>query len=219
MIHNRAGSYLEELLDKDSSGRDVYSDILYHYAQIGEKLKVLEYTIKLAERYCCPQYELFPEFSGTTYGGNGFVFENRPQIMAYLDKIKELLADLEEEQVSQASLSRFRAPALEMLGRYHIWRGEHLNGLKTIHNLPRLAAKKGFTDYLIKGYQQVVYCAIQIGRPALIEHFANKSAADGSGSKPGRETGRHAPVHGHCFCHAAGNKPGRTVLSPIHCRV
>lgn len=173
MIHNRAGNYFEELLDQEAFGRDVYSDILYHYAQIDEKIKVLEYTIKLAERYCCPQYELFPEFSGT-YNGNGFVLENRLQIMAYLDKIKELLAALAAEQVSEARLSRFRAASLEMLGRYHIWRGEHLQGLKTIHKLLRLATKKGFTDYLIKGYQQVVYCAIQIRRPALIEHFANK---------------------------------------------
>ncbi|CQR72852.1 hypothetical protein SpAn4DRAFT_3312 [Sporomusa ovata] len=28
LIHKRAGSYLEELMDKDSLGRDVYSEIL-----------------------------------------------------------------------------------------------------------------------------------------------------------------------------------------------
>ena len=38
----------------------------------------------------------------------------------------------------------------------------------------RIASKKGFTDYLIKGYQQVVYCAIQIRNYRLIELFANK---------------------------------------------
>ncbi|HWR45952.1 AAA family ATPase [Sporomusa sp.] len=173
MIHKRAGIYLEDLMDKDSSGLDVCSEILYHYSQIDEKVKVLEYTIKIAERYCCPQYELFPEFS-ETYSRNGFIFENKLQIMGYLDKIKELLAAVAEEQVSQESLSRFRAAYLEMLGRYHIWRGDHLSGLKAIHQMLRLSSKKGFTDYLIKGYQQVVYCAIQIRKPRLIELFANK---------------------------------------------
>ena len=171
MIHKRAGSYLEELMDKDSFGRDVYSEILYHYSQINEKSKVLEYTIKLAEKYCCPQYELFPDFSGSY---NGFVFENKLQIMGYLDKIKALLASLADEQVPWERLNQFRAAYLEMLGRYHIWRGDHLTGLKAIHQLLRLSAKKGFADYFIKGCQQVVYCAIQIRRPRLIELFANK---------------------------------------------
>ena len=171
MIHKRAGSYLEELMDKDSFGRDVYSEILYHYSQINEKSKVLEYTIKLAEKYCCPQYELFPDFSGVY---NGFVFENKLQIMGYLDKIKTLLASLAAEQVPWERLNQFRAAYLEMLGRYHIWRGDHLTGLKAIHQLLRLSAKKGFADYFIKGCQQVVYCAIQIRRPRLIELFANK---------------------------------------------
>ncbi|HWR09928.1 AAA family ATPase [Sporomusa sp.] len=176
MIHKRAGSYLEELMANDSLGRDLCSEILYHYSQIDEKIKVLEYTIKIAERYCCPQYELFPEFS-ETYSGNGFIFENKLQIMGYLDKIKALLVAVELEYVSQESLSRFRAAYLEMLGRYHIWRGDHLSGLKAIHQMLRLASKKGFIDYIIKGYQQVVYCAIQIRNPKLIELFANKLLA------------------------------------------
>ncbi|MDF2571005.1 MAG: system kinase/cyclase fusion protein [Sporomusa sp.] len=173
LIHMRAGAYLEDLMNQESYSRDVCSEILYHYSQIGEKIKVLEYTIKIAERYCCPQYELFPEFS-ETYIGNGFIFENKLQIMGYLGKIEELLAALAQEQVSPERLSRFRAAYLEMLGRYHIWRGDHLSGLKTIHQLLRLSSKKGFVDYLIKGYQQVVYCAIQIRHPRLIELFTNK---------------------------------------------
>ncbi|TWH46885.1 AAA family ATPase [Sporomusa sp. KB1] len=171
LIHKRAGSYLEELMDKDSFGRDVYSEILYHYSQINEKSKVLEYTIKLAEKYCCPQYELFPDLSRTY---SGFVFENKLQIMGYLDKIKDLLAALAAEQMPWERLNQFQAAYLEMLGRYHIWRGDHHSGLKAIHQLLRLAAKKGFADYFIKGCQQVVYCAIQIRRPRLIELFANK---------------------------------------------
>ncbi|QDR79972.1 AAA family ATPase [Sporomusa termitida] len=173
MIHRRAGRYLEELMDKEAWGRDLYSEILYHYAQIDEKIKILEYTIKLAERFCCPQYELFPEFSDWPRG-NGFILDNKLQIMHYLDKIKALLAALEQEYVPQASLSRFRAAYLEMLGRYYIWRGEHLAGLRAIHQLLRLAAKKSFIDYTVKGYQQIIYCGIQIRNPKLIELFANK---------------------------------------------
>ena len=173
LIHRRAGRYLEELMDKDAGGQDLYSEILYHYSQIDEKIKILEYTIKLAERFCCPQYELFPELSDMQRS-NGFILDNKLQIMNYLDKIKELLTVVEQEHVPQASLSRFRAAYLEMLGRYYIWRGEHLAGLRAIHQLLRLAAKKSFVDYTIKGYQQIVYCGIQIRNPKLIELFADK---------------------------------------------
>ncbi|MCP6429155.1 hypothetical protein NL523_27960, partial [Klebsiella pneumoniae] len=75
------------------------------------KSKVLEYTIKLAEKYCCPQYELFPDLSKTY---SGFVFENKLQIMGYLDKIKDLLAALAAGQMPWERLNR----ALEVIVRY-----------------------------------------------------------------------------------------------------
>lgn len=186
LIHRRAGRHLEELMDKDAWGRDLYSEILYHYSQIDEKIKMLEYTIKLAERFCCPQYELFPEFNDMQRR-NGFILENKLQIMNYLDKIKELLAAVEAEQVPQANLSRFRAAYLEMLGRYYIWRGEHLPGLRAIHQLLRLSAKKSFLDYTIKGYQQIIYCGIQIRKPRLIELFANKLSQTAQAAKLGEK--------------------------------
>jgi len=174
MIHAKAGSYLEDLMNNNLSGQDLCTEILYHYSQIEERIKVLEYTIKIAERYCSPQYELFPDVSEADRGGSGFIFESKLQIMGYLDKIKGGLAALSAEWVSPDSLSRFKAAYLEMLGRYQIWQGDHLNGLRAIHQLLRLSTEKGFTDYTIKGYQQVVYCGIQIRNAPLIERFADK---------------------------------------------
>lgn len=174
MLHQRAGAYLEGLLSNDMGGQDLYSKILYHYSQIGEKVKVLEYTVKIAERYSCPQYELFPDLSEIQRGNNGCVFDDGVQIMRYLDKIRELLVSLEHSMADEEGISRFRAAYLEMLGRYYIWQGDHQKGLKVIHRMLRLAGKWNFDDYLIKGYQQVVYCGIQICRPNLIVCFAEK---------------------------------------------
>lgn len=174
MLHRNAGTYLEGLMSSDLRGQDLYSEILYHYSQIGEKIKVLEYTVKIAERYSCPQYELFPDLSEFLRGSNGCVFDDNVQIMRYLDKIRELLVALEHDTVDKKCISRFRAAYLEMLGRYYIWQGNHREGLKAIHQMLRLSAKWNFDDYLIKGYQQVVYCGIQIRQPRLIEWFAGK---------------------------------------------
>ncbi|CVK18733.1 hypothetical protein SPSPH_003060 [Sporomusa sphaeroides DSM 2875] len=174
MLHRKAGTYLEGLLERDFRGQDLYSEILYHYSQIEEKVKVLEYTVKIAERYSCPQYELFPDLSEILRGGNACVFDDGAQILRQLDNIRELLVALEHSTVDKRGISRFRVAYLEMLGRYYIWQGNHREGLKAIHQMLRLSAKWNFDDYLIKGYQQVVYCGIQIRHPRLIEWFAGK---------------------------------------------
>lgn len=174
MIHHRIGCYLEERMSTDYKGRDLYSALLYHYSQAGEQHKVLEYTIKIAEKFSSPYYEMFPDVNDYYQSSNGSTFEDRLQITNYLHQISELLTSLQEEIEGRESLCRHKAAYLEMLGRYHIWQGEHRKGIRVIHELLRFAADKEYSDYLIKGYQQIVYCGIQIHKHKLIEKFADK---------------------------------------------
>lgn len=170
MIHHRIGEYSERKMSTDYKAKDLYFNALYHFSKAGEKYKVLEYTIKIAEKFSSPHYELFPDYQS----GNCNTFEDRLHITNYLHQIKELLKILQNESDGEESLSRHKAAYLEMLGRYYIWKGEHLKGIKVIHELLRLAAAKEYSDYLIKGYQQIVYCGIQTHSHKLIEQFADK---------------------------------------------
>ena len=173
IIHQRIAVYLEQKMSSDRKARDLYSEVLHHYAKARQKLKVLEYSTKLAERFSSPHYEMYP-LNDDAQPGGGSNITDRLQITNYLQEIGNLLASLPQEMIGEEPISRYKAAYLEMLGRYRIWRGEHFAGLKVIHELLRLAASKEYTDYLIKGYQQVAYCGIETGRHKLVAAFAGK---------------------------------------------
>jgi DNA-binding SARP family transcriptional activator/predicted ATPase len=174
MFHKQVAFYLERQLKSGMQSKDVYEHILYHYTNTDEKFKILDYTIRLAEQYFCPQYEMFPELN--QYYPTGYIDfrESRSQITTYLEKIKELLNLLVTKRITDARLDTYKIAYWEMSGRYHIWRGEHLLGLKLIHQMLRLASAKNFREYQIKGYQQIIYCGIQTRKAHLIREFALK---------------------------------------------
>jgi DNA-binding SARP family transcriptional activator/predicted ATPase len=174
IFHKRTALYLEQQLQCGRQSKDVYEHILYHYTNADEKLKILEYTIKLAEKYFCPQYEMFPELNH--YYPTGYIDfrESRNQITTYLEKIKELLDLLLTKTLADEQLDDYKIAYWEMAGRYHIWRGEHLVGLKLIHQMLRLASEKTLREYQVKGYQQIIYCGIQTRKAHLIWEFALK---------------------------------------------
>lgn len=171
ILHKRSAVYLEQQLQCGMQSKDVYEHILYHYTNADEKLKILDYTIKMVERYYCPQYEMFPELNH--YYPTGIDFrESRSQITTYFGKIRELLDVLLSKTIADERLDTYQVAYWEMAGRYHIWRGQHLTGLKLMHQMLRLASKKNLREYQIKGYQQIIYCGIQTRKAHLIETFA-----------------------------------------------
>lgn len=174
IFHKRTALYLEDELQRGMQGKDVYEQILYHYTHADEKLKMLDYTIRLAEKYFFLQYEMFPELNSYDARGDVDFRENRSQIATYLNKIKELLDLLMVQVGMDKRLDAYKIAYWEMAGSYHIWRGEHLLGVKFIHQMLRLATEKKLTEYQVKGYQQIIYCGIQTRKAQLIHVFATK---------------------------------------------
>lgn len=174
IFHKHTALYFEKQVQSGMDSKDVYEQILYHYTNADEKLKMLEYTIRLAEKYFFLQYEMFPELN-SYHARKDFDFrESRSQIGTYLDKIKELLDLLLTKTVADKRLDTYKIAYLEMAGSYHIWRGEHLLGLKLLHPMLQLAGEKKLKDYRVKGYQQIIYCGIQTRKAQLIYKFATK---------------------------------------------
>lgn len=174
VFHKRIALYLEEQVQRGIESKEVYEQILYHYTNGDEKFKMLDYTIRLAERYFFLQYEMFPELNSYYARGDFDLRENRSQIAMYLDQIKELLDVLLVQTPTDKRLDGYKMAYWEMAGSYHIWRGEHLRGLKLMHQMLGLASKKKLIEYQVKGYQQIIYCGIQTRKAQLIHKFAEK---------------------------------------------
>ncbi len=178
MLHHRIGLHLEERMQSVDGARELLYAAIHHFAQAGEEAKAIEYRIRLAERYSCPHYEMFPELSAAVAVGGDY---DRRQITEHLQQLEELIAAAAKRALGEERISRYQAAYWEMSGRYHIWLGEHRQGLRAIHRLLRLAALREYQEYRVKGYQQVIYCAIQTRRDRIIEAFADKlirAAAD-----------------------------------------
>lgn len=174
IFHKRIALYLEEKLKRGTESKDVYEQILYHYTNADEKFKMLDYTIQLAEKYFFLQYEMFPELNSYYARGDLDLRESRSQIAMYLDKIKEVLDVLLGQNPTDKRLDAYKIAYWEMAGSYHIWRGEHLLGIKIMHQMLRLASKNKLKEYQVKGYQQIIYCGIQTRKAQLIHKFAIK---------------------------------------------
>ncbi|HWR40513.1 MAG TPA: AAA family ATPase [Patescibacteria group bacterium] len=174
LLHKLVGLELERQIGSGLQTKDIYEAILYHYTAADEKIKVLEYTVRLAEKYFCPQYELFPELNDGYPAGHSGFGESRHQTLVYLEKIRELLTFLAAEMADDGPVALYQSAYWEMMGRYYIWRGEHGAGIKMIHQLLRLASARGFQDYLVKGFQEMIFWGIQVSRPSIIKNFAEK---------------------------------------------
>jgi len=174
LLHKWVGLELERQFRSRLETKDIYESILYHYTQADEKIKVLEYTVRLAEKYFCPQYELFPELNDCYPAGYSNFRESRRQTMGYLEKIAELLKCMAAETVDAGQVAVYQIAYWEMMGRYYIWRGEHVAGIKMIHKLLRLASTRELQDYIVKGYQQMIFLGIQVSKPSIIKKFAEK---------------------------------------------
>ena len=174
LFHQRVGAELERQLHRGLQTKDIFESILQHYTLADVKAKMLEYTIKLAEKYFCPQYEMFPELTEYYPSEKEVLGEARRQAPVYLGKIAELLQNLSPEEIEPEQLVIYKIAYLEMLGRYNIWNGEHFQGIKVIHRLLRLATARKYNDYLLKAYQQMIFCGIQVGRTTIVKKYSAK---------------------------------------------
>ncbi len=174
VLHDKIGMMIENGLKQDFRDRTLYSALLYHYSHAGNKFKVLEYTIKLAEGYSYINHELFPQMSDNYFDDGTILFVDQNLAAKYLQDIKCIIAAIKSTEGNSDRLSRLEAAYLDMLGRYYIWQDKHREGIRTIHRMIDLATEMGEHEYVIKGYQQIVYYGIRNSKVSIIENFANK---------------------------------------------
>jgi DNA-binding SARP family transcriptional activator/predicted ATPase len=174
VLHNRVGMFIEGKLRNNFRDRGFYATILYHFSNAGNKLKVLEYTIKTAEEYSYVNHELFPQVSDNYLYTSESLCMDQMRATEYLQEIASMISCIKDEDGMPEQLKRLEVAYLEMLGRYYIWQAEYRRGIRTIHRMINLAASIANQDYLLKGYQQIVYYGIQTNHASIIQRFADK---------------------------------------------
>jgi len=174
LLHNKIGLLMESKLRNDLRDRDLYGALVYHFSNSGNRMKVLEYTIKLATEYSFVNQELFPLMTDEFLKGSGNLYLEQSRLTKLLQEIDGLITDINETEGNSEQLQRHEVAYLDMLGRSYIWQDEYRRGLKTIRRMIRLAEAIGCKEYVIKGYQQVVYYGIRKNSARIVKRFAGE---------------------------------------------
>ena len=172
LLHNKIGVLLESKLMRDFRG--LYGALVYHFSNSDNKIKVLEYKIKMAAEYSYVNQELFPLMTDEFLAGSGNLYLEQERLTKLLQEIDSLISDIYESEGKSEQLQRHEVAFLDMLGRSLIWQDEYRRGLRTVRRMIRLAESVGCKDYVIRGLQQVVYYGIRKNSAKIVERFARK---------------------------------------------
>lgn len=138
MLHNKTALYLESTLNHNESDLPIYSRLLYHFNRSGNQKKYLEYYVEYVYSYLNRSHEYYPILTGCPSGP----YADTPDI-ASADQaaVSTILQDIQElvnrcsGQYSREDELGFLSDYCHMMGRYHIRKTEHEEGLRYIRQL------------------------------------------------------------------------------------
>ncbi|MGE5632699.1 MAG: AAA family ATPase [Caulobacteraceae bacterium] len=161
IIHGRIGEILESSLMNDDRDITLYSRLIYHFSNSGNIIAALKYSIKNANFYLDFSHELFPVlYRNTDMDGLG-THLGEIDSLKYLDDIEGQLARVKEALPMSDEIAKLEIAFLHMKGRYLIRQGEYSKGVALIHEMIDSSRRLGETDYILKGYRQLINYGIQ----------------------------------------------------------
>ena len=166
ILHSRIAILLEKKLKNDKRDIFLYSKLIYHFTNCGNRLKALKYTIKNMEEFLNLNHEIFPVLNDDMLQGK--ISFNYTQAPSQLKEIQELIEVIRQEEEFSDELQSLEMLFLHILGRYHIRQGEYDNGLKMIQQVidKSLDSKEYWLS--LKAYRQKIYYCINTHQTELM---------------------------------------------------
>ncbi len=171
ILHNKIGLLLEENLKNHATDAMIYSKLIYHFSNGGNKVKTLEYTIKNAKLYLDLTHELFPIESKKSISiSKGNMDEGN--IEEYFKDMENLLTNMEnKEDIENTKLYML---FFHMKGRYLIREGEYEKGIRYIQDIIKKALDIKDYYFALKGYRQMIYYCIQTYDISLMKKYTKE---------------------------------------------
>lgn len=189
ILHRRVGEILEKTLQNDKRDIAIYSKLIYHFNNGGDKIKALEYSIKNAAIHLDFSHELFPVLYDFGLGEQGHLYISKVQTRKYLEDIDGLLNEVQAESSSDNHVRELKWEYLYMKGRYLIREGEYEDGIEIIESLIENSIKTNNVGYVLKGYRQLIYYCIQVHDSELMKNYLEKALKVAEDNKFTKEIG------------------------------
>lgn len=158
ILHIRIANQIEKKLEVKGH-RKYYSKLVYHYTSGNNPLMALKYRIRNLYEYLQSSHEVFPLIKERDVFNHESIFFSIEEIETEFGKISELLSTLKHDYQND-QLVDLELKFKHMTGRHYINNGLYEKGLMTIAEVIDLADQYDNDEYLVKGYLQNVFYAI-----------------------------------------------------------
>ena len=162
ILHSKVAHLLEQSLHHDHRDRLIYSRLIYHFTHGGNRLTALKYQIMNLDIYLDFSHELFPLLEEEDMEKEKLQWLKEEEALKQFNHIHRSLEQLKRDVGEKEEYLLLKIMFLHMEGRYYIKEGEYLQGLEAIFQMIEAAQVTKNSEYMLKGYRQVIYYCIQI---------------------------------------------------------
>lgn len=174
ILHNRVGQVLEKRLKNDYSDKFIYSRLIYHFTNGGNKLAALKYRIKNLDDYSDFSHELFPVLDDEKMPEEKYVCLNQEESLKHLKDLEEQLMEVKKSGNGWEEIAKLEIAFYHTKGRYCIQEGEYQQGVDAIQKMIEGAEQAGDFAYMLKGYRQMIYYGIQVHNADVMQEYLTK---------------------------------------------
>lgn len=173
ILHDRIGQILEKRLKGGFEDKFLYSSLIYHFSNGGNKLAALNYRIKSLDKYTDFGHELFPVMDDDV-NADSQTFLNQEESIKSLEELEAQLKEIRDREKESKELLSLELSLYYIKGRYCIQEGEYSLGVEAIERMLKLAEESGDNLYILKGCRQMIYYGIQVYNTELMNEFLTR---------------------------------------------
>ncbi|MEW6623775.1 MAG: AAA family ATPase [Bacillota bacterium] len=170
LLHEKVAQVLERRLKNDYRDMLHYSKLIHHFTHAGNNAAALQYHLKNLTIYLDYCHELFPEIIDVPGKPKRTFSISEEQLQKYFSEVESILQRLDCDD-DDGRIIQDRMTYMYMKGRHLIRQGEYTTGVQLIKDLIRAAEEQQNSDFLLKGYLQLVYHCIQTHRVKEMSEF------------------------------------------------
>lgn len=172
VYHKKIADHLEKTLEDNAIDHLLYDNLAFHYRKAKEELKSLRYKLMYLENYLGFYHELFPvEVKNKKHNVDSLLF-NQANVLKDFDRIKQSFENLEASYGEEDEYKELYCQYLYLEGRFLIKYGKYETGVEHIKQVIHQSKELKTNQYLLPGYQQMIYYYIQIDEPEkMIEYI------------------------------------------------
>ncbi len=175
ILHQKAGTLLEQQLRHEVSDYWIYPSLIYHFSNGGNYLAALKYHIRNADLYLDYTHELFPVLVDNPRLKEKNLYLPKEQALVYIQEAEALIRRIKSSSGAAEELKPLELYYYLIKGRYHIKEGEYDCGVEVISRLIEASIEQKEDYYTLKAYRQMIYYSIQTHNVELIKEYVDKS--------------------------------------------